>query len=135
MEEFLLANPWIRKLFLVVLVFAAGALSSAWMVHDHYIKKIAATEAMQQALIENANTQFKAEDVIVVTQLQTKWRDRIIWKDRLIAQLGEVKNEDDNKCSLGPAFVRLHNDAARALPTTGSGIDAATTSRTPNGGP
>jgi hypothetical protein len=139
MNAFSLASlsAWFQKqlikIIAVVVVFAAGAVTSGFVVHDHYIKKIAATEAMDKALIENAQTQFKDENVLVVTKLKIQYRDRIIWKDRLIDRIEEVKNEDDKTCTLGPAFVRLHNDAARALPATGPRVDATSTSTRPTG--
>jgi predicted transcriptional regulator len=121
----LLKNKYVQ----IFLAFAAVALVSAGLTwhkvsHDYDVKIKAQQDEYTQQLAQSKQTVEKINTVVV-----TKYRDRIqkVYEkqqtiDTQIDASEEVKNEDSS-CVLGPDFVRLYNDAARAVPDAQRGID------------
>lgn len=128
--KFITGSKILQIIILAGICFAAGFSLAFIKTRSHYVAKIDAIElAQKNVIIKAANVAEVVKQVEVV-----KYRDRIITikqkSQEIIAKTDkELQNENKN-CTIGPAFIRLHNDAASALSGTSEGMDGSATSST-----
>ena len=80
----------------------------------------------QTAMVkELSDTQQKTKE-IVVTKYLTKYLTITQTIDRIVSDTPEALKNENNNCTIGPNFIRLHNDASndRSVPNSTAGIDA-----------
>lgn len=133
MFAFLLANKWARNLAIVVVAFAVGAGMAGFKVHSYYSKKIALDEAVWESKVEAAASHAKAVDLVVVTQYKYKTLRIKEKKDATDKEIEKAKPQleaEDQRCPLGPDFIRLFNDGTRPVPNTEGGSDGTATKGT-----
>lgn len=126
--SFITGSVILRTILFAGIAFIAGGALSFFKTREYYVTEI------DQIKLEQKNIINKAANVAeVVKQVEiVKYRDRVITikekSEEIIASTDkELQNESQN-CTIGPAFVRLHNNAASALSGTSEGVDGSSSS-------
>lgn len=121
-----------RIFFAAVLIILALAGGSVLVYrHERDMARAELAEAKQAAAAAKADAKQATVTAAVTdkaaqaqTQIQTVFRDRIIYRDREVPH--EVIVHDDAACSIPGRFVGMWNSANRAeVPTTASLLDEA----------